>query len=306
MASTSTITILQTTEWAKKFCFLRPSALGNFLEPAVTNANTILQTILGAPFAWRWNRVVVGFVCNIGQQDYFLFNWTASFAIAKGAVTVDSNGNSQLCTTAGTTGSVTPTWTTMTGGTTTDGTVIWTNSGPINTPVSQTYRFDWIEKASLQAPDPNTQTLQWKEFSPVNSLALDSAPSRPRFISPQGDDGQGNITFRLQPVPEQAYPIALILQQKPPIITGLNSTWAPIPDEYSRIYNWGFLALMLLFSDDPRFQTANQKFVTALLSASQGLTQTQINIWLNQWQAVTGQQITDADKLQQGTQARGV
>ena len=71
-------TILQTIEWAKKFIFLRPLAIGDFLEPAVSSANTILQTILGPPFSWRWNRVATGFICVPGQQDYTIFNWQAN------------------------------------------------------------------------------------------------------------------------------------------------------------------------------------------------------------------------------------
>jgi hypothetical protein len=42
---------------------------------------------------------------------------------------VDSNGNVEVVTTAGTTGAVTPAWSTVPGGTTTDGTVTWTNAG---------------------------------------------------------------------------------------------------------------------------------------------------------------------------------
>ena len=49
MASSS-ITLGRTLEWAKRFVFQRPTANGNYNEPALTSANTILQTILGAPF----------------------------------------------------------------------------------------------------------------------------------------------------------------------------------------------------------------------------------------------------------------
>jgi len=55
--------------------------------------------------------------------------WLASTAFALGVSTVDSNGNVQVVTTAGTTGSSTPSWNTTGGDTTTDGTVTWTNEG---------------------------------------------------------------------------------------------------------------------------------------------------------------------------------
>ena len=52
--------------------------------------------------------------------------WSASTAQVVGNLIVDSNGNTQKCTTAGTTGSSTPTWARTLGATTNDGTVVWT------------------------------------------------------------------------------------------------------------------------------------------------------------------------------------
>jgi hypothetical protein len=289
-------------EWSKKFTFGRSSVLGNFLEPAMTSANTVMQTILGAPFAWRWNRVITGFVTTAGQQDYTLFSYKASTNVKAGWLTVDDAGNSQKCTTAGATGSSAPTWNHTLNSTTTDGTVTWTNLGPINgTTASNVYSFGWIETSSVQ--DSNNK---WYEMTSRLSLGLDSQQGRPGFIAAQGDDGQGNITFRLMPAPSAAYPVVLTLQQKPPLFTGVSQTWTPIPDEYSHIYNWGFLSLMWLFSDDPRFGLANQKFVAQLLGASEGLSETQVNIFLGQWQAITGQPISNQDRMQQGYQSRGM
>ncbi len=57
-------------------------------------------------------------------------SWAASTGKSVGNLIVDSNGNIQRCTTAGTTGSSAPTWATAMGGTTNDniggGTVVWT------------------------------------------------------------------------------------------------------------------------------------------------------------------------------------
>ena len=159
----------------------------------------------------------------------------------------------------------------------------------------------WIENASVQ----DTTASKWYECSPKIDLALDGSRARPQHISGQIDDGAGNITFRFMPVPDKDYPVSITMQQKAALITSLNQTWAPIPDEYSYIYQTGLLALCFLFADDPRFATMNQKFVAHLLGAAQGLTDTERNLFLNQWQSISGAPILNQANLSQGSQAKG-
>ncbi len=52
--------------------------------------------------------------------------WASLHAYAVGNLLIDSNGNTQRCTTAGTSGAAAPSWATAMGGTTTDNTVTWT------------------------------------------------------------------------------------------------------------------------------------------------------------------------------------
>lgn len=241
MAASSTIQLINTMEWAKKFNFNRSTAIGNYLEPALSSANTVLQTIIGPPFAWRWNRTVITPTCVQNQQDL------APTSVSLG----------------------------------------------------------WIETASVQDIATNANN-KWYQMTTKIALAKDSSTGRPQFISAETDDGQGNITFRCMPTPNLAYPLSLTIQQKAALFTKTSQTWAPIPDEFSYIYNWGFLAMMWLFSDDPRFQIANQKFVAHLLGANQGLTETQINIFLNNWESITGQPVANMTRMQQGNAARGV
>lgn len=300
----STIRLLDTMEWAKKFIANRATAIGNYLEPALTSANIIKQTILGAPFRWRWNRVMTGFVTVAGQQDYYIFNWTASTLVEANWVLVDINGNCQRAINTGITGTFYPLFNPTEGGITGDGsgstTIDWINAGSINPEVDINYNFGWIETTSVQ--DANNK---WWTMESRIGLDIDSIQARPRYIAAQGDDGSGNILFRVIPEPDQAYPVALTMQQNAGLFTSVYQTWDPIPDFYSDIFNWGFLAHMLLFSDDARFQYANSKFVTALLSRNQGLTATEINVWLANWQEVTGQPIVLPTTNTQGTQARG-
>lgn len=52
--------------------------------------------------------------------------WATATPYTAGQMVVDGSGNIQECTTAGTSGSPTPTWGTVVGATVTDGTVVWT------------------------------------------------------------------------------------------------------------------------------------------------------------------------------------
>ncbi len=56
--------------------------------------------------------------------------WKASNAFTAGQVIMDSLGNIQIVTTAGTSGATAPTWNPNSGQTTVDGAVTWTNHGP--------------------------------------------------------------------------------------------------------------------------------------------------------------------------------
>src|ERR1035437_468135 len=61
----STVRISDTMEFTKKLSFNRLSALGNSLEPALTAAQIVMNTILSPPFTWWWNNKELSFTCNI-------------------------------------------------------------------------------------------------------------------------------------------------------------------------------------------------------------------------------------------------
>jgi hypothetical protein len=240
----SVIQLTNTQSWAQSFVRNRPLGVvagygGASTDPGFTNGSMVLQTILGPPFAWRWNRTISTFNLVAGQQDY----------------------PEALAT------------------------------------------FGWIEHAEVQ--DIEQTPNKWYPLEPVLSLGLETSQGRPGHISAEKDNNAGQITFRFSVVPDQPYPVSLTTQNKAILFTALTQTWAPIPDEYSYIYNWGYLALALFYADDPRWQMANQKFVAHLLGAAQGLSQTQISIFLNNWAAISGTPMMDADRLQQGVQALG-
>jgi hypothetical protein len=69
----------------------------------------------------------------VTSRSEFMYSagpWLASHGFSTGQEILDPSGNGQEVTTAGTSGATAPTWTETTGGTSTDGTVVWTCQGP--------------------------------------------------------------------------------------------------------------------------------------------------------------------------------
>jgi hypothetical protein len=135
-----------------------------------------------------------------------------------------------------------------------------------------------------------------------NNLSLESSKNRPQFIGPHVEDANGNVTFRMASAPDKAYPVSLHIQLAAPQITSINQTWAPLPDFMEYIYEWGFMALMWQFADDPRSADANNKFKAGILARAEGLTEEERNIFLNNWEAL----YMNPQTKQMGTQARGM
>jgi hypothetical protein len=76
-----------------------------------------------------------GFPRAGGSGENCTIPWNNSNPESVGQTIVDTNGNLEQVTTGGTTGSGShPVWDTATGGTTSDGTVVWTNQGPATPP----------------------------------------------------------------------------------------------------------------------------------------------------------------------------
>lgn len=231
----STLTISQTLDWCDSIVKFQPLDIGWFSQPSLTNANTILQTILGPPFAWKWNRATKTFNTASGTQDY-----------------------------------------------------------PQSVP-----DFGFLETVSVTLSGTSTEIGDIKLV-----LGLGSETSRPNAISAQVDDNAGNITFRFLPVPDAVYAVTATYQKKAALLSTLSSNWSPIPDEYSYIYNYGLLALSMLNAGDERFPIINQKFVSHLLGANEGLTETQRNLFIQSWSSTTQQINAHQLKTQSGAMVR--
>jgi hypothetical protein len=309
----TTKTILDTINWAKRLSFNRNPVIGNSLEPALTSANMVLQTILAPPLDWWWNNLEIGFTCNPTAA----IATSSTVSIVSGVVTVTAPntfavGSPVLPSVLGTLTALngqllivmtaTPTQFTALVPTLANGT---DTIGTFTSLSTQDYalavpNFSHIEHASVL--DIGATPNKWWELTVKNHLSLESSKNRPSFIGPEVEDANGNVTFRLASAPDKAYPVSIHIQLTAPAITSINQTWAPLPDFMEYIYEWGFLALIWNFSDDPRATDANNKFKAGILARAEGLTEEERNIFLNNWEAL----YMNPQTKQMGTQARGM
>lgn len=159
--------------------------------------------------------------------------------------------------------------------------------------------FGFIEQAWLTDPKGNI-----KEITIKTSLAAESAIQRPQSIAVENQDDDG-ITLRLNAIPDMAYTLSGFYQKAANTMTSLASSWGPIPDNLSFIYDWGFLGMLAMITKDARQPMFQQKFVSHLLGAQDGLTATQRNIFIGDWLALMTEQQRTQLTAQQGVQARG-
>ncbi len=137
--------------------------------------------------------------------------------------------------------------------------------------------FGWLEKAVLYDPDSGYAATELQ----VELLkGEDTNPTIPQRIAAQMDDGEGNITFRIFPAPDQVYNTVLIYQNAATLFTTTTQTWAPIPDYMSYVFNTGMDYRTFEYLGDPRSQTSGQLFFQSLAQMSEGLSESQRNLWL--------------------------
>lgn len=220
--ATSTIQLERTIQRSSQYARLEPLvfAANTYNDPAFSNADWVMQTILAPPFAWRWNRTIEGspsapaFTTVIGQPDY-----------------------------------------------------------SVNLPT-----FGWLEKAV--AYDPKSGYFAF-ELQVQLLLGGETLANQPARIAAQYDDGAGNITFRLFPAPDQVYSVVLEFQNAAQLFTSVTDTWSPIPDYLSYVYNEGFDFRTFEYLGDSRSQSSGQLFYQSLSQMSEGLLDSQKNLWLS-------------------------
>jgi hypothetical protein len=119
----------------------------------------------------------------------------------------------------------------------------------------------------------------WLEDSAGNVYAIEgrldrpksSSSRRPELVAPVYDDNNGNLTFRFDSVPDQAYTFYCDGQQKAPLLQGWSDKFGPLPDEFGYVYHTLFLAEAALIVNDARFEIWRRNGVAALLATQDGL-----------------------------------
>jgi len=310
--------IADTIEWAKRFAFNRNPVIGNNLEPALTIANLVQQTILSPPFSWWWNGQDFAFTCSPTPATAT----STSSTVASGTLTVTATnsfivGQSVLIsafagTLAGLNGTIMVILTATSSQFT--GTINFANAGPDTTSglftaaTTQDYSlaipgFAYVEEAAVRDLTGTANAPgKWFELKVQNELSMEQFSARPAFICPRNQDANGNVSFRVMAAPDKPYPVRLRVQLISTVMTSMNQAWG-MPDFMRYVYEPGFLALLLHFSDDPRAAYFSNQFKAALLSRAEGLTEEERNIFLNNWTYLMDAYTM---KTQQGVQARQV
>src|SRR5580658_10224086 len=86
----ATVSLQNTIDAIRPYLNWANLAIGTANEQAITAANLTLQTIVGPPFVWPWNRAVTTFLAQTGVQDYNAaisnYGWLESATIQAAAV----------------------------------------------------------------------------------------------------------------------------------------------------------------------------------------------------------------------------
>jgi hypothetical protein len=178
----------------------------------------------------------------------------------------------------------------------------------IASPLTQDYQqnvtdFGYMETATFQAPAAGKiLTLNVKNTTPIGES---SDVQQPVTLAVQLHNVGVSVTFRFLGVPDKIYSVIVTYQKFAPLMSDPTANWI-IPDYMSYIYNRGLLAHLYEARGDQRAQQEKVAFAAALLSTSEGLTETEKNIFLAQYLTNPREMELLQLKTQQGVQARAV
>jgi hypothetical protein len=310
----ATKTLQDSINWMKPFLNWANLAIGTGLEPAFTSANQALQTIVGPPFVWPWNRSYATFLTTVGTQDYnaaisdFGFLEAASIELCGTITSVVTDGvnavyhaiNGFSTLSNGGVGEEVV----VTGCTTSalNGRFTITAADSATFAVASTVAAGTESESGAIAVAGKSVQLELK----WGALSEERATDRPTFISTQMSDDSGTtFTFRLMPVPDQNYRVNLTYQSSPLAFVRLSDTWE-IPDQLQYIYNYFFAFFMFDYFEDPRAARYRQLAVASLLARQSGLSITDRNLFLGNWLPLMKEEQESQAGTSQAVQGRGI
>jgi hypothetical protein len=306
--------LISTINWASPYIQYSPLSAGTNFEPAASIASMIQNSLMNSPMTWSWNRFEDSSQKTVvGQQDY-VFPLT-NFGFLEKASLTDSQGK------------------------------IWEIKDIYNTEALSKSAVQQRPSAiSVLIYTPGTQTImrflgvpdqvytinlvyqglavQFSSFLVASSLSNANGNTiyagvfnPPQFTT--GDQAyvsgftnpQNNGVFYVVGCTVNQLTLANPngVAESPVNGMTIDISWAPIPDQYSDIYNNLFLSeAFQSVSEDAEASKYRQRGVAALLSKSEGLTEVQYNAFLQQW--LTREDVVAASALRtsQAVQARGV
>lgn len=295
--------------------------IGDALEPALTAANMTLQTIVGPPFIWPWNRSTASFLTVEGVQDYNAaisnYGWLESATIQAAAVITHVDIVSDVATyTAGNGfGNLDGFQAGVSTVNITGCTSSFLNGIKIIKSANATSFTVDLVHGNISEAESGAKALCGK-IMPLEivwkSQGEATEEDRPTFISTQESDESGTtFTFRLLPVPNEPYQVNLTFQESPNFFSavipgdGLSQTWG-IPDQLQYIYTYFFMFFMMDYFEDSRAARYRQLAVAALLARQGGLSETDRNLFLGNWLPLMNEEQSSVSKNQQSTQAQGL
>ncbi|SRR5216683_2280593 len=312
----STNTLQNSVNFAGPFIQFSPLTAGLGQEPAASVASMIRNSMLNPPMTWFFNRNEATFSTVVGQQDYTLATFSDLAFVEKVSLTDDQGNITEIKD-------------------------VYNNSALAVSSFQQLPSAMSVESSSIIAnvlnykfrflgiPDQiYTVTVTYQKLSPQFG---------PFFITSAGNAGGGNTTYTGSFDP-YSFPVgatAVITGFKTNVVnngsfavvssttTSLvvanaagvaetisafvnNFSWAPIPDQYSDVYNNLFLSEMLALVDDARAQLYRQRGVAALMAKATGLSEMQKNIFAQQWLARGMERSAIAGMTNLGNTGRGI
>lgn len=310
------LNLQNTINFSKTFIQYVPLTAGLGMEPAVSIASMIRNSILNAPQTWAFNRNQQTFPIVKSQQDYDVAITANDFSFLEKLSLTDDQGNIVEIKDVYNSAAL----------------AVSAFEQRPNAVAAQSTSFvagaQHVSFRFLGVPDQGyTVTAIYQKLSPqfgpffISSVAnhVSANTTYTGIFSPNSfpagstativgfANGLNNGTF----VVVSCTTTSLVLINGAGVAEtktayAINLSWDPIPDQYSDIYNNLFLAEALASVDDSRAQLYRQRGVAAFMAKSSGLTEMQKNIFAQQWIQRTVERASVAANIQTGNNGRGL